>query len=168
MSEFERLYDAAQLPPGPQRLRANPAECAALAARFGLVAVHRLAATLSLSADGPAIRASGTLKAAITQSCAISGEDLAATIAAPLTLRFVPPADPKSLPEELELTADDCDEIELSGTQFDLGEAIAQSLALAIDPYATGPHAKAARTSPALKSAAAAGPFAALAALKGI
>jgi hypothetical protein len=46
---------------------------------------------------------------------------------------------------ELELEADDCDEIEYSGDMFDLGEAVAQTLGLAIDPYAEGPGADAAR-----------------------
>jgi hypothetical protein len=48
--------------------------------------------------------------------------------------------------EEIELEADDCDEIEFAGEMFDLGEAVAQSLGLAIDPYAEGPDADAART----------------------
>ena len=42
-------------------------------------------------------------------------------------------------------SADECDEIGYSGTIFDIGEAVAQSLALAIDPFATGPQAEAAR-----------------------
>ena len=50
----------------------------------------------------------------------------------------MPPAAPHRPDEEVELEADDCDEIEFDGTQFDLGEALAQSLALAIDPFLTG------------------------------
>ena len=46
---------------------------------------------------------------------------------------------------EVELEADDCDEIEYSGDAFDLGEAVAQTLGLAIDPYAEGPGADEAR-----------------------
>ena len=46
---------------------------------------------------------------------------------------------------EIELEAEDLDEIEYAGEKFDLGEAIAQSLALAIDPYAEGPNAEEAR-----------------------
>ncbi|MEM8726635.1 MAG: DUF177 domain-containing protein, partial [Pseudomonadota bacterium] len=45
----------------------------------------------------------------------------------------------------IELDAEDCDEIEYAGDMFDLGEAVAQTLGLAIDPYAEGPNADAAR-----------------------
>jgi hypothetical protein len=66
----------------------------------------------------------------------------------------------------VELEADDCDEIEFDGTQFDLGEALAQSLALAIDPFLTGPGAEEARRKAGIIDAEASGPFAALKGLK--
>jgi hypothetical protein len=47
--------------------------------------------------------------------------------------------------EEAELPANEPDEIEFSGEAFDLGEAVAQSLGLAIDPFAEGPNTDAAR-----------------------
>jgi uncharacterized metal-binding protein YceD (DUF177 family) len=98
------------------------------------------------------------------QSCAVSGEDLAVRIDEPLALRFVPAAQPEG--EEIELDADELDEIPFEGHVFDLGEAVAQSLALAIDPYATGPEADQVRKEAGLLDEAASGPFAALAALK--
>ena len=49
---------------------------------------------------------------------------------------------------------------------IDPGEAVAQSLALAIDPFAEGPGAEEARRRAGILSESAAGPFAALAALK--
>ena len=64
-----------------------------------------------------------------------------------------------------ELDAKACDEIEYSGTSFDLGEAVAQSLALVIDPFAVGPNAEEARRKAGLIGEEAAGPFAALAKL---
>ncbi len=161
--EFERLQDRRTLPEAPLAIRANPAECVALAARFDLVAVHSLTATLTLAAAGAVISAHGTLNARITQSCAVSGEDLPQRISTPVTFRFVP--DTTHRPdEELEVNAQDCDEIPYTGTLVDLGEALAQSLALAIDPFATGPHADQARAR--LLDAEPTGPFAALAALK--
>ena len=60
----------------------------------------------------------------------------------------------------------DLDEIPFEGHVFDLGEAVAQSLALAIDPYAVGPNAEQARKDAGIGDEAASGPFAALAALK--
>jgi len=49
---------------------------------------------------------------------------------------------------------------------FDLGEAVAQTLALAIDPYATRPESERVRKEGVVSDEAASGPFAALAALK--
>ena len=68
--------------------------------------------------------------------------------------------------EELELEATDLDEIPFDDHTFDLGEAVAQSLALAIDPYPVGPNAERVRKETGLLDEGAAGPFAALAALK--
>lgn len=166
MNEFTRVFDVRQLPTEPVKLVASPAECAALAARFVLVAVKRLEAAVTLSADGPAVRAEGRLLAEVVQSCAVSGEDLAVRIDEPVTLRFVPAITALSDDEEFELSAHDCDEIELDGERFDLGEALAQSLVLAIDLFATGPDADLARRRSGLLDEAASGPFAALAALK--
>ncbi|ODT00800.1 MAG: DNA-binding protein [Erythrobacter sp. SCN 62-14] len=130
-------------------IEASEAERAALATRFGISAVEALRAEVTLEAKPKAIRASGRLTAAIMQPCAVSGEDFAVAIDEPLDLRFVeararpvPSADEEI---EIELEADDCDEIDYTGEMFDLGEAIAQSLGLAIDPYAEGPAAEAAR-----------------------
>lgn len=82
------------------------------------------------------------------QPCAISAEDFPVTIDEPVDLRFVEEVlRPETHDEELEieLEADDCDEIAYAGDMFDLGEAVAQTLGLAIDPYAEGPNADAAR-----------------------
>jgi hypothetical protein len=165
VSEFERCFDSRHLPAAAVTLEATPEECAALAARFALVAVKRFAATVALAADGPAIRAEGRLHADVVQSCAVSGEDLAVIIDEPVALRFVPAADLLAGEVEIELQAGDLDEIALDGSRFDLGEALAQGLALAIDPFAAGPGAEAARRRAGLLDEGSAGPFAALAAL---
>jgi hypothetical protein len=166
MSEFERMFDSRHLPSAAVELEASPDECAALAARFGLVAVLRLAAKITLTADGAAVRANGRLYGEIVQGCAVSGEDLAVRIDEPVALRFAPEIAALPEEEEIELSALECDDIELDGTRFDLGEALAQGLALAIDPFATGPEADEARRRAGLLDEGASGPFAALAGLK--
>ncbi|MBU7579803.1 MAG: DUF177 domain-containing protein [Porphyrobacter sp.] len=134
------------LPAGPVVIEATEAERTALAARFGLGAVEALRADIALEQRPRAIRATGRLVAAIQQPCAISGEDFPVTIDEAVDLRFVEQHQrPATDDEEIELEADDCDEIEFSGDMFDLGEAVAQTLGLAIDPYAEGPGADAAR-----------------------
>lgn len=166
MNEFSRMFDARHLPDGPQKLTASAAECAALAKRFDLVSISRLEAELTLQADGPAVRTAGYFSAEIVQSCAVSGEDLPARLRDAIALRFVPQGLEIALDVDLELDDAPCDEIEMEGSQFDLGEAVAQGLALAIDPYAVGPNAAEARRKAGLLGEGDAGPFAALAALK--
>lgn len=143
-SEFSRPVRARHLPPEPLTLEATEAERRALAGRFGVVAVDRLHANIALSAEKGAILANGTLAADLVQTCAVSGEDFPVHIKEPVTLRFVAPV-ARAAEEDLELPSDEADEIEFTGDTFDLGEAIAQTLALAIDPYACGPAAEAAR-----------------------
>ncbi|WP_374591504.1 DUF177 domain-containing protein [Novosphingobium sp.] len=161
MSELSRPYDATRLPAAEQVIEASAEECAALARRFGLVAVKSLAARIALKADGPTVRATGQLRADVVQSCAVSGEDLPVKIVEPIALHFVPPADSPESEEEIELEAEDLDEIEMEGTRFDLGEAVAQSLALAIDPYLEGPGAEEVRKA-GLLGQGESSPFAAL------
>lgn len=145
-SELPRLIRTRPLPGGEVVIKADEAERAALAARFGLGAVESLVATIALEQRPRAIRATGRLRAAIMQPCAISGEDFPVTIDEAIDLRFVEEHQrPAVEDEEIELEADDCDEIEYAGDMFDLGEAVAQTLGLAIDPYAEGPNADAAR-----------------------
>lgn len=145
-SELTRMVKARPLPAGPVVIEASEAECVALAARFGLGAVEFLRAEVALEQKPRAIRATGRLRAAIMQPCAISAEDFPVTIDEAVDLRFVEESQrPATDDEEIELEADDCDEIEFTGEMFDLGEAVAQTLGLAIDPYAEGPNAEAAR-----------------------
>lgn len=148
--ELSRPIKVKGLPGEPVVIEASAGERAALAGRFGLPGIDTLRAEVELEQRGSAIRATGSLKAAIRQACAISGEDFPASIEEALDLRFVDAGTidltlDENAEIEIELDADDCDEIEYSGDTFDLGEAIAQTLGLAIDPYAEGPSADEAR-----------------------
>ncbi len=171
--EFSRMIKVRPLPADPVVIEANDEERAALAQRFALSSVESLRAEVSLVSEKAAIRATGTLKASIVQTCAVSGEDFPVGVSEPVDLRFVEESTlPTSQTEdgeiEIDLSAGDGDEIEYSGDMFDLGEAIAQTLGLAIDPYAEGPHADEARKAAGLSGDnAPSGPLAeALAALK--
>ena len=160
MSEMSRMFDARQLPEKPVEITASEAECAALAKRFDLVAVRQLSARITLTPDGQTVRARGVLDADVVQSCAISAEELRVGVHEPVELQLVPPAG--DLPEELELDAEMLDQIEMDGGRFDLGEALAQTLGLAIDPYLEGPGAEEARHRAGLLDPSDASPFAAL------
>jgi len=167
--EMSRIVKIDRLPDAPLRIEANEDERRKLAGRFGLPALHALVAEIALESDGEEIAAKGNLTARFDQACAVSGEPFANRVDEPVTLRFVPRyshAESASEEEEIELSEDDLDEVPFEGQSFDLGEAIAQSLGLAIDPYARGPEADAAREDAGLDDPKTGGAFAALAALK--
>lgn len=164
--EFSRSLDVRQVEGKQPHLEANEAERAALAKRFGLVRVDSLTADLDLTRQDRTVEAHGRLRAEIIQPCAISAEDLPVSIDEELFFRFVPESTAYAPDEEVELSAEDCDEIEYTGTHVDLGEAVAQSLGLAIDPYLTGPNADAARREAGIGTPEDQSPFAALKGLK--
>jgi len=164
--EFQRIIDIRHLPPVAVEIVADEAERRRLAGRFNLSAIDRMVATVEMIADGTTINVTGRIDAAIIQICAISGEDFPVKIDEPVDLRFIHPPETRTIDEEIELTADACDEIEYEGLTFDLGEALAQTLALAIDPFAEGPEADRARAEHKLGGETSGGAFAALAALK--
>lgn len=164
--EFSRPIDVRQVESKPAHLEATEAERAALAARFNLVRIDSLIADIDMARDDRAVEARGRLRAEIVQSCAVSAEDLPVSIDEELLFRFVPEATRYVADEEVELDALHCDEIEYTGSHIDLGEAVAQSLGLAIDPYLTGPQAEAARVAAGISAPGESGPFAVLKGLK--
>ena len=166
MSEFSRTYDPRLLPGSTVELTADETERAALAKRFDLVRIDSLTAQIDLEREANGASAKGRLTAEIIQSCAVSGEDLPVSINEPVNLHFIPARAPSAPDEEIELEAEELDQIEFEGSLFDLGEALAQGLALAIDSYAVGPNAEEARAKAGLLDKDTSGPFAALAALK--
>lgn len=161
-SEFSRPFDVRQVEGKAPHLEASEAEREALTRRFDLVRINSLSAELELHREDRIVEARGRLRAEIVQSCAVSAEDLPVSVDEELFFRFVPQRTDHAPDEELEIDADDCDEIEYTGTHVDLGEAVAQSLALAIDPFLTGPEAEAARKAAGIGSPEDQGPFAAL------
>lgn len=164
--EYSVMIDLRQINDVPLALEPDEAARRRLAGRFGIPAIPAMRAEVTLERVGERVTATGRLVADVIQSCRVSAEDFPVHIDEPVHMRFVPPLGETAPDEEIELTADDCDEIEYEGTAFDLGEALAQTLALAIDPFAEGPNADTFRAEHGLNDAAPTGPFAALAALK--
>jgi uncharacterized metal-binding protein YceD (DUF177 family) len=113
-------------------LEATPEECRALALRFGLVRVERLAgrARLERCGKGDVVRLRGRLEAQVVQSCVLSLEEVRATLDEAFECRFTRPGG--DVPDDL---AWDQDVEPLEGTELDVGEIFAQQLALALDPY---------------------------------
>ena len=149
---------------------ASADECAALARRFGWVALDRFEATVRLDrrADTTVIRLSADFSADMVQSCVVSLAPVATHLAERFTLLYAPDSmldrtsqvaiSPESLenPESLEMAEP------IVGGAIDIGEAVAEQLALAVDPY---PRAAGAVLEVAVEEGPR-NPFAALAALR--
>ena len=129
----------------PLKLVASEEECRALARRFQIEKILTLEAEVDLEASEQGVSAQGQVIANVEQICAVTGEPFVHRIDEELDLLFVPArtyaASDEDDPLEVELDFEDADEIEYDGDGFDLGEAVAQTMALAIDPYAEGPDA---------------------------
>lgn len=147
-------------------VEADEAERGALARRFGLIALDALSAEAALRREGDVLFAEGRIKAAVVQACVASALPVPATIDEPFVLRFVPEG--QDAGEEIELDAEDFDTIGYSGSAVDLGEAVAETLALSLDPFPRAPDADAILKAAGVLSEdeVVAGPFAALKALK--
>lgn len=171
MPEFSRPVPLGLVGPEgrPMVLEARPAECEALARRLGILGVAAVRAELDLRpAAGGAVVARGHLSARVTQECVVTLEPIEQAVEEAVALRLLPPGqEPADGPEDM-------DEIAAGpGGVVDLGEVMAEQLALALDPYPRAPDA----TLPAEVTesgegeseagpAAPASPFAALAALR--
>jgi len=88
----------------------------------------------------------------------------------PFTVRFMRGLDTGDVAEaaedEIELSDEDCDLLPLENERIDLGETVAQTLALNLDPYPRAPDADATLRKMGVLSEEDAGPFAALKGLK--
>lgn len=140
--EFSRLLPLGLVGPEgrTERLVADPAERAALAQRFGIPSIESLVADLTLrpEPDG-AFQVAGQMVAAVTQACVVSFEPVVQHIAEPVAFRLLPPGrEPSEGPDQIdEIAATDA----AGQGAGDLGEAIAEQLSLALDPYPRAPDA---------------------------
>jgi uncharacterized metal-binding protein YceD (DUF177 family) len=147
-------------------LAADEMERAAIAKRLGLPSIGRLDAHATLTRTGDVVRASGRLGASLAQYCSVTSEPVPAHVDEAFELAFVPEPQAGEA-EEIELGASDCDVIFHDGAIIDLGTAIADTLALSLDPYPRSAGADAALKEAGVLTEEQASPFAALAALKG-
>jgi uncharacterized metal-binding protein YceD (DUF177 family) len=144
---------------------ATPEECSALAKRFGLAVLGQLSASATLHHGAHGVDAKGWAKARGDQICVVTGEPIPFKINESFSIRFIAAGDPSG-EEELELSEADLDVVEHDGNVIDLGEAVAQTLGLSLDPFPRGPNAEARLKEAGVIDEGAAGPFGALAALK--
>ena len=142
-------------------LVADDAERGAVAKRLGLGSIERLEAHVTLDRKGELVIAHGRLVASL-----VTGEPLTAHVDEAFELAFVREPTPSAPDEEIELGAGDCDTVFYDGASIDLGGALADTLALSLNPYPRSASADAALKEAGILTEIEASPFAALAALK--
>lgn len=158
--------DTIGIEPRHLHVDATEAERQALAKRFGLVSLDRLEADVQVSRGTADIVARGQVRAAVTQSCVVTAEPVQAQIDESFSVIFRPEPETGGGEEEIELGEDEMDVIFAEAGAVDVGEAVAQTLALYLDPYPRAPGAQAALKEAGVKDESEAGPFGALAGLK--
>ena len=167
MSDFAHRLPLDQIRDGDRLdIIADDEERAIVADRLRLLSLQRLEAHAVLSRDGEKIGATGRLKASLEQACVATGEACPAHLDEPFELAFVPEPRAGRPDEEVELGESDLDTIFHDGSAIDLGGAVTDTLALALDPYPRSAGADAALKEAGVLTEEEASPFAALAALK--
>jgi uncharacterized metal-binding protein YceD (DUF177 family) len=171
--EFSRpvALDRATPVPHERELVANEAELAALTRRLGLLSLDRLQARLSWwRRENGVVCLEGEFEAALSQRCVATLEPVATTVADRFVRRFMRGA-PAAVAGEVVVDAEAEDPPEpLGDGLIDVGEIVAEELAMAIDPYPRAPDGElpgqAGGEATAGQAAAAANPFRVLAGLK--
>lgn len=141
--EFSRMVQVSRLRAAGETIdiAASPAERAGVAVRLGLAAVDALTASVRLTPLGAGVvAAEGTIRARLTQTCVVSLDPFEQELEAPLRLVFRPgSAADRAADQTVDPEAED--ETPYEGGRFDLGEAVVETLALALDPWPRRPGA---------------------------
>lgn len=116
-------------------ITAEPDERIALAGRFALQSIDSLAADYAIAREQGGIIARGRLRADIVQSCIATGAPVPEQIDEPFVIRFERDEAAHAPDAEIELKEEECDVVFFSGDRIDMGEAVAETLSLAINPY---------------------------------
>jgi uncharacterized metal-binding protein YceD (DUF177 family) len=166
--EFSRPVRIDTLSAAPRHLSigADERERAALAQRFELAGIEQLSAEAALTRNGEDVIAAGALVASVIQSCVATGEPVPAEVREEFSIVFRPHPQGVSEEEEIELSEGELDVVFYDGASVDLGDAVAETLSLSLDPYPRAPEAETALKQAGVKSEEEVAPASPLAGLK--
>jgi uncharacterized metal-binding protein YceD (DUF177 family) len=141
--EFSRPVAVASLDQGGIALtiEADADERTRLAKRFGLVAIDNLTGQARLTPEegGTVFRLDVSFAADVRQTCVVTLEELPAHVAESFTRQYSTSVEPMSeFAEHLDLDAEEPPDPIVDG-HIDVGEAVAEELALALDPFPRKP-----------------------------
>ncbi len=140
--EFSRPFPADRLGAGAvtEALLASPAECAALTKRLGLVELGQLSATVTLERSlAGLIHVTGRFAADVVQTCVVTMVVFPSHVEDGFVLDFGNA--PAEFGDEIEVDPDYDPPEPIEDGIIDLGELVAQYLALALEPYPRAPGA---------------------------
>jgi len=123
---------------GPYKLDASVDDMALLVERFGLVALTSLTATVSLNNKGPenGVLVDGQMKAEFVQRCISTLQDVPESLDLPFKLLLVDPAMAERMDaDESYLDPNALEYDALEGDSIDIGDIVAQTLAISMNPY---------------------------------
>ena len=145
--EFSRLIRADRLAGRDTEFsfRCEPAERRRLADRFSLLDIGRLEARVwarRVAAGAPVVRARVNFVADVLQSCVVTLDPVATRVDEWFELDYAPEADVEGVREVVFDPEEDDPPETMRGGSFDIGEAIAERLALSLDDYPRKPGAE--------------------------
>jgi uncharacterized metal-binding protein YceD (DUF177 family) len=140
-TEFPRPVDLARMGDSTTRLEieANESERAALARRFGIPSIDALKARLELRrvSGGAAVKLTGQLSANVTQACVVTLQPVAQHVEESFEIVY---SDAVTDEQSAIGAVNDIAWPEpLPQGPLDVGEAVAEQLSLALDPYPRAP-----------------------------
>ncbi len=137
--EFSHLFDVSRMAPegATETISATTDECAAIAQRFGVDAVHSVSATVQIQPwRRGGFRARGDASAAITQICVVTLEPFESVVQARLDQLFVEQTGNVAADDlEIVVSHDEDDIGFIDNGNIELGELAVEALCLELDPY---------------------------------
>jgi Large ribosomal RNA subunit accumulation protein YceD len=133
---LSRWVNVERLPQGhgTATVEASPAECAALAADFGIPGIRDLVGRFAIEGATSRLTVTGTVEALVTQVCTVSLEPFEAPVREPVEVVFT---------DTDRLAGTDAEDADipdpLVGGRIDFGALTAEFLALGLDPYPRKP-----------------------------
>ena len=135
--EFSRPLDVTRVPAlgSTEKISAEPQECADLARRFGLAALYSLEAELKVSRwRGEGLKVKGRFTADLDQTCVVSLDIFHARLTDDFESYFLPAGSAAGA-----ALVEEGDAEPFENGIIDMGEAVAEAVALALDPYPRKP-----------------------------
>lgn len=143
--EFSRIVHMRDLVDGPVEiaLAADEEVRKKLAKRFGLEAIEELSAEVTARREGRRIRIEGRFRGKPVQRCVVTDRPVGSTLKEDFAVVFLPEiAEAEAEGDDGDLDIHTWEDFEpLTGDWVDVGEVVAQSFSLALEPYPRSPEA---------------------------